>query len=302
MKKPIKKLVTHNGSFHTDDVFAAAALSILLEAKGEAFEVIRTRDEKIIKSGDYVFDVGGIYDEKNNRFDHHQVGGAGRRQREGNIEYSSFGLVWRKFGTEICGNEKASNIIDEKLVSPIDAWDNGFDLVVNKHKKISPYFVQHVFFGMLPTWREEDHNHDEMFLKSLAIAKEILLREIIHAKDAILAEEKIIAIYKNSPDKRIIVLDKNYPYGYTLNAFPEPLFVVYPRETDNSWGVKAVREDPKTFKNRKDLPATWSGLRDLELQKISGVTDATFCHRALFLAIAKSQIGAIKLAQIAVES
>ncbi|MEK7128127.1 MAG: MYG1 family protein [Patescibacteria group bacterium] len=58
------KLVTHDGSFHSDDIFAAATLQIYLEKKGEAFEIIRTRDEEIIKNGDFVFDVGGIYDEK----------------------------------------------------------------------------------------------------------------------------------------------------------------------------------------------------------------------------------------------
>ena len=71
-KNSIKKLITHNGSFHTDDLFACAILSIVLEDSGQKFEIIRTRDEDIVKNGDYVFDVGGIYDVENNRFDHHQ--------------------------------------------------------------------------------------------------------------------------------------------------------------------------------------------------------------------------------------
>ena len=66
----VKKLVTHDGSFHTDDIFACATLSILLDKNKENFEVIRTRDEEIIKNGDYVFDLGGIYEPEKNRFDH----------------------------------------------------------------------------------------------------------------------------------------------------------------------------------------------------------------------------------------
>ena len=73
----MKKLVTHNGSFHSDDIFAAATLIIYLEKRGEKYEIIRTRDQEIIKTGDYVFDVGGVYDEATNRFDHHQKGGGG---------------------------------------------------------------------------------------------------------------------------------------------------------------------------------------------------------------------------------
>jgi uncharacterized UPF0160 family protein len=297
MKK--NKLITHDGSFHTDDIFAAGALSILLDKRGETFEIIRTRDKEMIAGGDFVFDVGEIYDKDKNRFDHHQTGGAGRRPN--GLEYSSFGLVWEKFGAEICGSEKVANLVEKKIVMPVDAFDNGFDLVENK-SDISPYLIQHVFFAMQPTWREENLNKDEIFLKCVEMAKDILSREIVQAGDTVLAEESLISVYKNSPDKRIIILDKNYPFEYILHNFPEPLFVVYPRKVDGSFGVKAVKEDPKAFKNRKNFPTAWGGLRDDELQKISGVEDAIFCHRALFLCAAKTKEGAVKLAQIAVES
>ena len=128
-KPTTKKLVTHNGSFHTDDIFAAAMLSMILERNGEAYEIIRTRDPEIIKDGDFVFDVGGTYDEALNRFDHHQVGGAGKGEQ--GIEYSSFGLMWKKFGEEFAGSQKVADIIQKKLVAPVDAHDNGFDLVKN---------------------------------------------------------------------------------------------------------------------------------------------------------------------------
>lgn len=296
----VRSLVTHDGSFHTDDIFACATLQILLDRKGETYEVVRTRDPEIIAKGDFVFDVGGVHDAEKNKFDHHQTGGAGKH--DNGIEYASFGLVWTKYGIELCGDKRSATLIEKKLASPVDAWDNGIELVTNKNIEVSPYFLQHIFFSMEPTWREQDVSLPEMFQKSVALAKEILLREIIQAKDAFLAEEEVTEIYKNSEDKRIIVLDKIYPFQYTLNIFPEPLFVVYPRKTEGHWGVKAVRNDPKTFNNRKDFPKSWAGLSEEELQKITGVGDAVFCHRGLFMAVAKSKEGAIKLAQIAVES
>ena len=305
-----KKLITHDGSFHTDDIFACAALILYLEKVNNDFsaqggpasgwEIIRTRDEEIIKNGDYIFDVGGFYNEEKNRFDHHQVGGAGKRPVlsgvEGNsdIEYSSFGLVWKKFGAKICGGEKAANLLDKRLVAPIDAFDNGCDLVANKYKDVSPFFIQHVFFAMEPTWRE-DSDINEAFTKSVTLAREILSREIIQVADALLAEDSVLAVYENAADKRILVLDRNYPFQYVLNNLPEPLFVVYPRK-DGSWGAKAVRSDPKTFNNRKNFPAAWGGLRDAELGKVAGVPDAVFCHRGLFMAVAKSKEGAIAFA------
>ena len=302
IKKSKKILVTHNGSFQSDDIFAAAAISILLEKAGEPYEIIRTRDPEIIKTGDYVFDVGGIHDEATNRFDHHQIGGAGRGLD--NIEYAAFGLVWKKFGPELAGGEKEAELINKRLACPIDAWDNGFDLVENKYD-VTPYYIQHFFISMVPTWKEAEQGqltNDEMFLRSVEVAKQVLSREIIHAQDALLAEERVVSIYNSTQDKRIIILDKNYPYEYALNNFPEPLFVIYPRLADNLWGVKAVRENPKTFNNRKDFPKAWAGLQDEELQKVSGVSDAVFCHRALFMVVAKSRAGAIQLAELALEN
>ncbi len=299
MNQANKKLITHNGSFHTDDIFAAAVLSIYLESKGEKFEIIRTRDEEIIKTGDYIFDVGGVYDAEKNRFDHHQTGGAG--QNPHGLEYSSLGLVWEKFGADVAPGEQAAKIIEKKLCAPIDAWDNGQDLVEST-QEVAPYYLQHIFYAMLPTWKESDQNLDEIFLECVALARTVLAREIVQARDMVEAEEKIIEVYQNSTDKKIIVLDKNYPFEYVLIKYPEPLFVVYPRKAGDSWGAKAVRKNPKIFENRKNFPASWAGLRDLELQKISGVADAMFCHRALFTAVAKTKEGAIKLAQIAVES
>lgn len=288
-----KKLVTHNGSFHADDIFATAALSIMLDKRGEDFEIIRTRDPEVIKTGDYVFDVGGIYDEDKNLFDHHQPGGAGLGAY--GIEYSSLGLVWKKFGAEIAGGERPAETIDKKLCAPVDAWDNGLDLVQNTHE-VAPYYLQHIFSAMVPTWKEGEEDIDKIFLQCVDFAKMILKREIIQAQSLVEAEDKVISVYKNAEDKRIIVLDKSYPFEYILLNFPEPLFVVYPRK-DNSWGVKAVRKDMKSFENRKNLPAAWAGLKDEELQKVSGVTDAMFCHRALFMAAAKTKEGAIALAK-----
>jgi uncharacterized UPF0160 family protein len=294
-----KKLITHDGSFHADDIFAAAALSMMLEKEGKNVEIIRSRDPEIWKTGDYVFDVGGIYDEEKNLFDHHQAGGAGKGPF--GVDYSSLGLVWKKFGEKISGSKKSAEIIEKRLCAPIDAVDNGIDLTENKYE-IAPYYIQSFFHSMVPTWKEGDEKIDLIFLECVEIAKKVLLREIIQANDLVEAEETVLKVYSESGNKKIIVVDKNYPFEYILSTLPEPLYAVYPRKSGNGWGVKAIRADMKTFNNRKDFPKAWAGLRDEELQRLTGVADAIFCHRALFVAAAKSKEGAIKLAQIAVES
>jgi uncharacterized UPF0160 family protein len=94
------------------------------------------------------------------------------------------------------------------------------------------------------------------------------------------------------------VLDVDYSWNDVLSKHEEPFFVVYP--ANNVWHVSAVRDKPKTFINRKNFPAAWAGLRDAELQKVTGVPDAVFCHNKLFLVVSRSKEGAKALAEKAV--
>lgn len=297
--KKKKKLITHNGSFHADDIFACAAISLFLEKKKEHFEVIRTRDEKIIQMGDYVFDVGGIYDPNKNRFDHHQPGGAGMRAN--GIPFSSFGLVWQKFGAEICNSQEIAEIIELKLIQPIDAEDNGVD-ICNHTFNIFTYQIGNIVESFLPTAFEKN-NKDEKFFELIQLAKTILKREIKKATDGLKVKKIIYEDYKKAKDNRIIVIDKisvsRDIIWDVLCAYPEPLFAIYFSFDD--WGVVTIRKNRNLFGSRKDFPKEWSGLTGEKLQKLSGVPDAIFCHKDLFLVGAKSKEGAIKLAELALK-
>ncbi len=297
-KKLNTKLVTHNGSFHTDDVFAAAALTILMEKKGKAFEIVRTRDEAIIKTGDFVFDVGGIYDPKKNRFDHHQ--GDFKEKRENGIVYSSFGLVWKKYGKEICGGEEVKNYIDQMLVEQVDATDNGINIFKPTTTHIFNYDISSAIASFLPVWGEKDS--PKQFQNAVKFAKSILEKEIKQFNALLKAKSLIKKAYSKSKDKRLLILDVEIPrylVDIATNQFKDLIYIIF--RDEKNWKVLAVRKDAGLFANKKDLPKSWAGLRDEGLQKISGVEDAVFCHRALFLAVARSKEGAIKLAQIAVE-
>src|SRR4051812_16043506 len=118
------KIITHSGNFHPDDVCAVAVLLLLYPDA----EVVRTRDEKIITGKDkedIVLDVGQRYEPENLYFDHHQEGGVPKRKN--GIPYASFGLIWKHFGSQLSGSERAANTIEEKLVWPVDSDDSGLD-------------------------------------------------------------------------------------------------------------------------------------------------------------------------------
>ncbi len=305
-KKKIK-LVTHNGTFHVDDLFSAALLSIYMEHLGESFEIIRSRDPKVIESADYVFDVGGIYDPEKNRFDHHQLNGAGGR--DNGIAYSSFGLVWKHLGLVLCGGDQDTwEHIDNKIATPIDASDNGVDIVESKIKNVLPYTAGQVFKIFTPTWKERDLNGDDVFQNEVKNIARVLKREIKVALDDSLARKLILTDYNNSKNKKIVEMTGvGYSRGLyqdTLSKLPEPVYVVFKSEHADIWKIEAIKKSPETFDSRKAFPENWraSMSDDSKLIENSGVSDALFCHRNGFLATAKTKEGAMKLAQIALES
>ena len=282
-----KLLVTHNGTFHADDIFATAALSILLN---DNIKIVRTRDFCIIEKADFVYDVGSVYDKDKNRFDHHQPGGAGARS--GGIMYSSFGLIWEKYGEEICKSKEISNLIDQRLVQPIDANDNGLN-IFKVEGEVAPFLIQDLFYLFRPTWKE-DQDFDKAFFEVVKIAKSILEREIKKLKDIMEARDFVVEAYNKSVDKKIIVIDGPYPWHEVLGGYSEPIYAVFPKL--DTWRVECVRKEKYSFENRKPLPSSWAGLRDEELAQISGVPDTVFCHNAKFMAVTKTKEAALALA------
>lgn len=289
-----KTIITHDGKFHADDVFAVATLLLLYTDA----TVIRTRKEDLIKTGDIVLDVGGINDEALLRFDHHQVGGAGIRSNT--IPYAAFGLVWKRFGEELSGSAKIAERVEEVLVAPVDANDNGVDLVSLKVADLSPYEIPDAIRAFIPTWLEEELSFDAQFGEAVLFAKRIIEREIKRAEAVIAGQRKVTEAYAQAQDKRLIVLDGDYSWKDTLAGFPEPLYVVHPQ--NDTWRLYSVRDNPNLFVNRKDLPLSWAGLRDEDLVKATGVSDAVFAHRNRFMAVAKTRDGALKLADLALKA
>lgn len=299
------RLVTHNGSFHADDLFACATLILYFKKQGRDFEIIRSRDVGTINNADYVFDVGGVYDPQKNRFDHHQKGGSGVRAN--GIEYASFGLVWKHFGIELCDqNEEVWLLIDKEIASPIDANDNGQDLINSKYKDIFPYNGARPFLIFSPTWQEDATKIDDTFRSEAQNVARVLEREIKVAKDDILGRQIIEESYQKAEDKRLIEIKDGFPrylYQSTLSKFPEPLYALYQSHYGESWKLEAIQKNPNTLESRKSFPQEWcTGVSsDPEIIKMTGVPDIIFCHRGGFLLNTKSKESALQLAKMALE-
>jgi len=295
--KSKKTIAVHDGNFHPDDVFAVAALSILLLGK---IKVIRTREEDKIVKADFVVDVGLEYNSKNNRFDHHQEGHAGFRDDK--IPYSSFGLVWKNYGEKICGSRKVAEILDKKLVAVVDADDAGINLINQVIPNLNPFMLTDAVYAMRPTWKEDPSVINKYFLKAVDFAKEILLRQIKVTIDLVEAEGLIEEVYNNTRDKRIIIFQEKYLPKILLCKYSEPVFVVYKEKYGNNWRVTTIDKTEQTFESRQNFPKSWWGKTGADLNNISGVTDAIFCRNGGIFAGARSKEGAIMLAEKALDN
>ncbi|MSU45285.1 MAG: hypothetical protein EXS47_01495 [Candidatus Zambryskibacteria bacterium] len=80
------------------------------------------------------------------------------------------------------------------------------------------------------------------------------------------------------------------------------MFLINKKRVNNNWSLKTIRNDPFSFESRKNLPKEWGGKIDKELEIVTGVEGALFCHNALFLAVAKTREGILKMAEIAISA
>lgn len=295
LTKDIKEAncITHNGKFHCDEVFSTVILSKLLP------EIIlcRTNNVENVTEKQYVYDIGG------GELDHHQFGENG--ERENGVKYSSCGLVWKKFGKEIIKKYKISEIeyayekIDKELLEGIDAIDNGQYPETNANYKLNS--LSDIISDFNPTW-DDVKNEEEQFLKALNFAEIIFDNFFKNIISKLNAKEKVELAIENSNEK-IMILEQFLPWREFLlesenYKAKEINFVIFPSNR-GGYNIYAVPEKLNSINNKKDFPKEWAGLRDEELQKISGIKTAKFCHNGRFICVTETKEDAIMMAKIA---
>lgn len=291
-KKPFKRVGTHSGKFHADEVMATAILLELFE-----IDVVRTRDEKRLDSLDIVYDVGG------GEFDHHEVE---KKSRESGTPYAACGLIWKKFGREVIKSwdnsldfaevESVFRYVDRSLIEGIDAVDNGL--------KTGETFINTMSFsgiisGFNPPW-DSEKNHDEAFHHAVNFASSVLHNTLEQRMSVLRAKDQVLEAFGRRKNPQILILDNFCPWGYVLKQIDEKqevLFVIYPGR--EGFSISTVRKEGGSMEARKNLPKEWAGKRDEELCEIIGVSDAIFCHPARFIAAARSLDSIMKMADIA---
>ena len=272
---------THDGTFHADEVTACALLLLfdLIDAK----LIVRTRDPTKLVHCEYVCDVAGEYNPAKKRFDHHQLSYDG--------ELSSAGMVWKDLLRREFIDEATYLFFNRSLILGIDAHDTG---------RTTPQegvctFSQVVSNFVPPVYDASDEVIEGAFFEALEFVLGHLkrLKERFHYIQ--LYREKVAQAM--ALKQSYLLFDEALPWidsFFDLGGEEHPaLFVIMPSQAH--WKVRTI--PPKSedrMKMRQPLPKEWAGLRDEELQRVSGIGGAIFCHKGRFISVWETKEDALK--------
>lgn len=297
-------VVTHPAPHHGDECTALAILEIV---EGRV-DVLRTRNPKQLEeaaaAGATLVDVGGVYDPENGRFDHHQKDFS--EVRSDDTKYSSAGLLWRKYGADACialtgctlaQAEEAARLVDKMLIRGIDATDNGEHLDGQMSVSLAISVLN-------PNWDEPAD--DNLFIEACQLAHLVLVRTIKSCVAQVKGRDTVEEAIEASEGGIMVLPQFIGGWIQTVLATTNPkgkdlLYGVF-RNLQGQWNVQAIPPIGNPQAQRKSLPETWHGLNGAALAEATGVEDAVFCHVGRFICGARSQEGAMKLAQLAVDA
>nr|CAH8828391.1 unnamed protein product [Trichobilharzia regenti] len=247
-----KKIGTHDGCFHCDEILSIILLKHLPEFR-EA-KVVRSRDPEVLSTCDVLVDVGGIYDPNLLKFDHHQKEFSlswseyfGVKMWD--VKFSSAGLIYVHFGKKVLSLltglkidsealEKIFTKIYESFVLEIDGEDNG----VSQSQSSLRYNIHTGLYSRVrrlnSRWNQENET-ETAFCRAL----ELVDREFLDIVDYFahcwwparnIVEKAMKCRADVDPSKTIIVLEKSCPWKSHLfdlereermqtPVYPEPL-------------------------------------------------------------------------------
>lgn len=276
-----KSFGTHNGTFHADEVTACALLLLfdLVDRK----KIYRTRDPKVLDQCEFVCDVGGIYDPKMKRFDHHQV------EYKGSL--SSAGMVLKYLYDEKIIGSTLYEYMNRSLIMGVDAHDNGV-----AHLEYGFCSFSQVVSNFLPVeYVITAEERDKAFGRAVDFVVSHLDRLCKRFTYTCNCKDKVkVSMAKN---KYCLEFEESLPWlenFFELGGENHPaLFVLMP--TDHHWKLRAIPPNlSQRMKVRIAMPKEWAGLQEEELQKISKIQGAIFCHKGRFISIWKTKKDAEK--------
>jgi len=321
---------THSGTFHCDEVLAVYLLQQLPEFRNH--KLLRTRDQSLLDLCDIVVDVGSVYNPTAKRYDHHQStfkeSFTSLRPELGeisNVRLSSAGLIYVHYGEKVIAEmlKKLKNIaltekelmsvftkIYQGFVQEMDGIDNGIPQFDGPSRyRISTHLSNRVK-NFNPEWTEDktDAEIDELFLKAKDYVGKEFQDKVEYFGSSWLPARKLVeqAVedrFSVHPSGQIMELTRFCPWQEHLREIERDLegveikYVLFNSGSED-YRVQCVPVEQGSFICRKFLNKMWFGLRDTELEKVSGIAGIKFVHSTGFIGGHKTRDGTLKMAEL----
>lgn len=300
--------ITHDGSFHYDEILATAFLGLLYD-----YEVVRTRDNQVIETGDIVYDVGFVCDPSKCRFDHHMKTFTETYDEKYQYKLSSAGLIYKYFHEEILSQvfkfseETVEKTIYDHIIEkiyrniflPADAIDNGYE-------QGGEFFVRSIqtVIGGFNKQDADEETQMSRFIEALEFVKIDIMNYFDWLLTSYLPGLKIAKKVLESSKDRIAIFEESVTRSSVLEAekllgMDDFLFMIIRK--DSGWRIVCFNKEGCAFENRMSLHEDWRGKRGEELQKTSGIETIDFVHATGFTGGVGTLEDAIKMCKFTID-
>ncbi|CAH2064701.1 unnamed protein product [Thlaspi arvense] len=300
-----KRVGTHNGTFHCDETLACFMLR--LSSRFSDAQIVRTRDHQVLEKLDAALDVGGVYDPKSERYDHHQKG------------------FTEHYGLEIIAKELQLDqrhpdvhrlflAVYKNFIEAVDAIDNGIHQYDTDKpaRYVNNTSLSYRIARLNLDWIEPDQSsskEDEAFHRAMELAGSEFLECVhFHAKSWLPARSIVMECLAERHDidssGEIMKLSKQCPWKLHIFELEEEMkidppvkYVLYQDDRSDNWRIQAVSVSPERFESRKALPISWRGLENEKLSEESSIPGCVFVHMSGFIGANRTYEGSLAMAR-----
>ncbi|OAG30915.1 hypothetical protein NEIG_00399 [Nematocida sp. ERTm5] len=322
--KSINTIITHDGAFHLDDVLACFMLKKIYPHAN----IVRTRNEDTIKTGDIVVDVGGVFDPTNFKYDHHQRGFNQTYNDNYDIKMSSAGLVYKYHGMQFIkalGLDVQPDfdyllllgLLYETYFVSVDANDNGVD--ISDDVRYNERTLDNVIRSFVPFDIPEKESIEygdkvryEAFEKAMEYIGSDLVRHCKYLMHQINKDKMPILQSFNQmkdPRSRYIIMESGaYPVKELIQYYNTSLnrnvsIIIYKIRSREGTIYKLLCIPKKGIRYTPEIPLCeeWRGLRNEQMRRFPKLKNASFVHATGFCGAAMDLETAEYMAQKSIE-
>ncbi|RUA31745.1 MAG: hypothetical protein DSY76_01145 [Bacteroidetes bacterium] len=261
------KIITHDGTFHSDEIFSIGLLLKFERNENQPVQIVRSRNEDFLKQHRsiaevFILDIGGDYNAGLHNFDHHQ-------DNEYFKDKAAVRLVYDYLLNSQKMEANIGNHLWENLLKLINKWDLGEEQkFVNYYHRPLPSLI-----SSYNRTTEDLSEENIQFEKALRFGLEIIENEIFSYQQYQDAKRTFLQ-HRNINSHTIIFESFNPKHSSFLKQYRNIRYYIYPYK--GNWAVGSV--------NSKKFP-----LPDCE-----HCEHLVFSHKNHFLTVFDSKEAAIR--------